>query len=591
MHAAHSLRLAARWVALCLPLMALLSPAWMQWRHPLHAVSPADALAGWTSSPLLLTLAGLCACWAMVGQARRARWLLAPLALLAPAEALYVAHFGVPSGAHVYAVVAETHSEELSSFIGADALLYLALLLAWAGLLIWTFRRWGEPNWGLSGRARGLLAALASAVLLPQALGHWLATRLPDPVEAEFGAAPLPIQHAMDLQQPGFVTHLEMSYPWGLPQRLLRWAEHREAARRHAEMAGAHRFRLQAGDALPPDAPPQVVVMVIGEASRADRWQLYGAARATTPRLQARRAELLVFRDAVSAASATRESVSLMLTRRPPEQVLGMRAEGSVVSAFRQAGFKTYWLSTQGSAGPHETPVAVMAAEAHERRFLSRSDYRGQTALDGELLPQLAQVLARREPRVFIVLHTLGSHLHYANRYPLGAEPFRPALQRDDPPNIWRKERFEELVNAYDNSLHHTDLVLDGAIAHLQASGADAHLSYMPDHGETLFDGRCPRGGHGFASIANYRVPLLMWASAGWKARHPARWALLDSRQQQPVSALALFPTLLGHAGVQLHDPVAHPDLGAPDWRRAPRTTAHFGDFDRSLAPQACDAG
>jgi hypothetical protein len=150
MHAAHSLRLGARWVALCLPLMALLSPAWMQWRHPLHAVSPADALAGWTSSPLLLTLAGLCACWAMVGQARRARWLLAPLALLAPAEALYVAHFGVPSGAHVYAVVAETHWEELSSFIGADALLYLALLLAWAGLLAWTFRRWGEPSWGLS---------------------------------------------------------------------------------------------------------------------------------------------------------------------------------------------------------------------------------------------------------------------------------------------------------------------------------------------------------------------------------------------------------------------------------------------------------
>lgn len=571
--------------------LALLAPAWVQTIKPAQAVSPHDVLATWSDAPLPLALAGLALAVALGGSARRLRWLLLPLAWLAPAEALYLAHFGVPSGPHVYAVLAETNAEELRAWIGADGLWLGVALFAWTLALAGLWRAWGRQVGLVPARWRWMLAALTGALLGPQALWSWQDARLDARMEAVGGGptAP-PVQHELDLPQPGFATQFESTYPWGLPLRLARWAEHREATRRHAEMAAGHRFGLRAPPPAAAGGPPQVVVMVVGEAARADRWSLYGAARATTPRLQARRQELLVFSDAVSAASATRESVSLMLTRRPPEQALGMRAEGSVVSAFRQAGFQTYWLSTQGSAGAHETPIAVMAAEAHERRFLSRSDYRGQTALDGELLPLLDALLARREPRVFIVLHTLGSHLHYANRYPEGAEPFRPALQRGDPPNIWRKERFTELVNAYDNSLHYTDQVLDGAIARLQASAAEALLTYMPDHGETLFDGQCPRGGHGFASVANYRVPLLMWASESWKARHAARWARLQERQAEPISALALFPTLLGHAGLRLDDPVAHADLGAPDWQPAPRLTAHFGDFDRSLAPRACDA-
>ncbi|MBN8505313.1 MAG: phosphoethanolamine transferase [Burkholderiales bacterium] len=510
------------------------------------------------------------------------------MALLAPFEALYVWHFGVPSGPHVYAVVAESNFEELSTWVGADWALQAMLGLAWLSAVVWAAHRWQGSAWVLSLRSRVALVALGLCVLLPQGIATGWINPL-DQMVQEGDPEAAHLQHAVRSTPSGFGQFWEATYPWGLPQRLIHWAEYRAAARRHAQMSSTHRFRLQVtgSDSM---EDRLVVVLVIGEASRADRWSLYGAKRNTTPQLLAMKPELLVFRDAVAGASATREAITLMLTRRPEEEPLGVRSEGSVVSAFRQAGFKTYWLSTQGNAGAHETPVSVMASEAHERQFLSASDYRGRTALDKELLPPLQEILYRREPKVFVVLHTMGSHLHYANRYPLGLEPFQPALQREQAPNIWRKERLEELVNAYDNSLHYTDSFVAGVIHLLKNSGAIAQMNYMPDHGETLFDGACPRGGHGFASIANYHVPLVMWASEGWKARFAKRWQRLQSRQEAPVSALAVFPTLLGQAGIQLLDGVSHTDLGAEHWEPTARPTAHFGDFDRNIATTACDA-
>ncbi|MCH3752316.1 sulfatase-like hydrolase/transferase, partial [Campylobacter coli] len=80
-------------------------------------------------------------------------------------------------------------------------------------------------------------------------------------------------------------------------------------------------------------------------------------------------------------------------------------------TAFRQAGFRTYWLSTQGTAGRHETPISVLAREADEQKFINTAEYLANSVHDGELLPVLAAVLARPEQHQFIVLHTLGSHL------------------------------------------------------------------------------------------------------------------------------------------------------------------------------------
>jgi glucan phosphoethanolaminetransferase (alkaline phosphatase superfamily) len=558
------------------------TPALLQaWRSVRGQVEP-ELLAN--TYPPLIYLAVL----AMVAAALvRQRWLLAlvvPAALLAPLELAYLAVFGLPSGSHVYGVIADTHAEEVSSFVGPWwwGLALGGVLVV--SLVAWAARQWWRADLRWQHRSRiWVLAAGAAGVLA------WAAMEATTPtldVDPPLTSHPH-LQYWLTDADGGLAPKFEAVFPWGLPMRWWRYHEHRQALADHARAVANFDFGVQGAAAAAPD-DRQIQVMVIGETGRPDRWGLFGAARATTP-LLSHRDNLLVFKDAVSAASATRESVSLMLTRRPPASPLASVAEPSLVTAFKQAGYKTYWLSNQGSAGAHETPVSVLAHEAHEHQFFNAVDYKGAGTYDGVLLPALQQILKRHESRQLIVLHTLGSHLHYAHRYPPAFEQFKPALSASDKPDIWHNSRLPELINAYDNSVLYTDWLLDQVITQLVATGARATMVYSADHGETFFDGQCPRGGHGFAANVNYRVPLLMWLSPTWQASRPEATAALRSAQDRPVSTLALFSTLTGMAGFRIVQPHAHGDLSQPGWQPSRRLVTHYGDFDGGFQALACD--
>lgn len=518
----------------------------------------------------------------------RLRWMLVwlvPAAALAPFELFYVSTFGLPSGSHVYGVIAETHVEEATAWLGPWALpagACVALVLALIGC---SARQWWRADWRWRHRSRTWVLMAGSFFAAGWfALEHALPTSQTDPPPSHHPY----LQYWLTDPDAGLSPQLEAVYPMGLPLRWWRFREHQRALDEHRQSTANHDFgvRWPAATARP---NRQVHVLVIGETARPDRWGLFGARRDTTPLLSARD-DLLVFSNTVSAASATRESVSLMLTRRPPGAMLSPVAEPSLVTAFRQAGFKTYWLSTQGAAGAHETPVSVLAQEADERHFVNAVDYKGAGALDGALLPLLQQVLARDEARQLIVLHTLGSHLHYAHRYPPEFERFKPALPASEKPDIWTDSRLPELINAYDNSVLYTDWLLSQTIAQLAATGIPATLMYAADHGETLFDGQCQRGGHGFASAVNYRVPMLMWLSPAWIAGRQAEAAALKSRRQAPLSTLTTFSTMIGLGGFEIAAPSAHGDLGSVNWKPEARQVTHFGDFDRKIDGRACDS-
>lgn len=536
--------------------------------------------------PLLLHGLLLCVLVSAFIRIRLVPWLLAPLAALAPLEFFYLLQFRLPSGPHVYGVIADTDWQEACSWLGpwlwpsTVALLLLLLLLAWAAYQI----ERGDLRW--HPRPRRLVLGGAGALLLLLFGIEWATVE----VEAKVPVASNQyLQHSLAASELSLQTQFERSFPWGLPLRWQRFREHQQALAAHREAAARHDFHVRWR--LDADAHQrQVLVLVIGETGRPDRWQLFGAKRETTPKLAAR-AGIVTFEDVASGASATREAVPLMLTRRPPERMLAPPSEASVVTAFKQAGFKTYWLSTQGAAGAHETPISVLAREADEQHFVNAVDYRGAGALDGELLPLLRKVLDKGEDRQLIVLHTLGSHLQYAHRYPPAFERFRPALSARDKPDIWRPLQVEEMRNTYDNSVLYTDEVLDGVIAMLaQRDDTRTSLLYAADHGEALYDGDCKRAGHGFAAAVNYRVPMFVWLSDRWQHDRPEGRRLLERRRQEPISALSVFPTLTGLAGFDIAAPHAHTDLGLPERSTAARLVTHFGDFDKDLVGKQCDS-
>lgn len=528
---------------------------------------------------------GLCAVLvAITSRVRSVLPILLPAALLGPFEAFYIAEFGVPSGSHVYGVIVDTFADEALSWFGPWLWPVIITAVVLALLLCWAARECWRADWRWHGRSRGMML-ISTIVLASVIVGG--DTYLNIKYKIHFIPEHNHFRHALTPAPDMIQAQIENAYPWGMPFRIWRFGEHLQALKDHQKDIASYSFGVHR--TVPAPAPGrEVYVLVIGETTRANRWGLYGAKRNTTPKLSAR-TDLTVFRDFISPSAATRESVYLMMTRRPPATMLEPTAEPSVVTAFNQAGFQTYWLSSQGRAGVHDTPVSVIAREAKEVQFVSGSDYRGQGALDGELLPQLQRVLGKREQRQFIVLHTLGSHLNYAHRYPAEFEVYRPALPPSDKPDQWTMSRKAEMINAYDNTVLYTDKILDDIIEMVKADGAVATVLFVGDHGETLFDGSCGKSGHGFATEVNFRVPMFVWTSPSWQAWRPDTAAALSERTRMPFSGLSIFPTLTGLAGLAIPAPVAHPDIGGKNLHRATRLVTHFGNFDTNIASGSCD--
>lgn len=100
------------------------------------------------------------------------------------------------------------------------------------------------------------------------------------------------------------------------------------------------------------EAPPaerELHIVAIGNSSSRHNWQLYGYGGPTDPCL-VRRPRLITFTDPISPASITSRSIPLSFAFATPDDPHQFSRLLSLVSKFKQAGFKTCRLSNQGVA-------------------------------------------------------------------------------------------------------------------------------------------------------------------------------------------------------------------------------------------------
>ncbi|MFR6557422.1 MAG: sulfatase-like hydrolase/transferase [Alistipes putredinis] len=215
----------------------------------------------------------------------------------------------------------------------------------------------------------------------------------------------------------------------------------------------------------------EIYVYVIGEASRAANWQLYGYHRETNPCLTHTEG-LVVFRNTVTQSNTTHKSVPLILSSVKTDQHEELYRRKGLPALFKEAGFKTWFLSNQR---PQGAMIDKLAKDADSLVYLPEPRY------DMQLLEAMKQVIAEDpEHDLLIILHCYGSHFTYHQRYPREFARFLP----DDNVAINRKN-VEKLVNAYDNSIYYTDHFLSQTIEYLRSLENDCSaLLYCADHGE-----------------------------------------------------------------------------------------------------------
>lgn len=252
------------------------------------------------------------------------------------------------------------------------------------------------------------------------------------------------------------------------------------------------------------------VVLIIGESMSKYHMELYGYDRETTPQLSSLD-NLLVFNDVISPASQTRESIIRMLSLAEKKNEKPFYNQGSIIAAARQGGFYTSWFSNQMMLGISDTETSVVAKDANYTKFIN-SDWKS-ASLDGKLLPHLKTALGLNESnKNFIVLHMLGNHFKYENRYPVKDNYFfdQPYLF----PTYIDNDK-QEMINHYDNSIRYSDRFIYDVIELVKESKRPSVVIYLSDHGEELYDDENLYIGHGSPDLRKEAIdiPFLIWCS------------------------------------------------------------------------------
>ena len=313
---------------------------------------------------------------------------------------------------------------------------------------------------------------------------------------------------------------------------------------------------------------PEVYVMVVGETARAHNFSLYGYPRNTNP-LLSKTPGIKAFPNVTTQSNTTHKSVPMLLSAASAEDFERLFHEKGILAAFKEAGFHTVFISNQL---PNHSFIDFLGEQADEHYFLKKEDASQGNHYDEDLLQKLDEILPLadasssahyhyRYRKLFVVLHSYGSHFNYQERYPRSFAYFKPDSRSEAKP-----ENRRDLLNAYDNTIRYTDYILHGIIERLQKwEGVQTKtdgvygqpisaMLYTSDHGENIFDDDRHLFLHAAPKASDYElhVPFIIWTSEGFSKQYPdILKALGENRSKQVQSSLSAFHTMLGIGGIQ----------------------------------------
>ncbi len=341
-----------------------------------------------------------------------------------------------------------------------------------------------------------------------------------------------------------YAMHKDL-YPVNVAYNISLATKHTEKLKKRDELSQDFIFN---GMEMHPDSLKEIYVLVVGETSRADHWQLNGYERPTTPKLS-KRNDIFSFPKAMSESNTTHKSVPLILSHLNSSNYGdSIYMVKSIISLFREAGFKTAFISNQQR---NRSFIDFFGEEADTTIFLkNKALAKDNTGSDLDLIKVFNNVIAPDIQKQLIVLHCYGSHFSYKDRYPDKFRRFTPDDYKEA--NVREKEK---LVNAYDNTICVTDEILASIIETIENIAPDmGALVYTSDHGEDLYDDNrklflhaspCP-------SFYQLRVPFLIWLSPGYIAVRPqVALALHNNLNKRISSSRSFFDTATCLAGIQ----------------------------------------
>ena len=292
------------------------------------------------------------------------------------------------------------------------------------------------------------------------------------------------------------------------------------------------------------DGRHKLVIMVVGEAARADHFSLNGYERDTNP-LLSKEPDVINFSNVSSCGTSTAESVPCMFSFYDKDNFTYKRGidTENVLDVLK-----------------HTKNIAILWRDnnSDSKGVALRVDYEwykypnnNTICTDGEcrdvgMLVGLDDFIKKNKDKdILIVLHQMGNHgPAYYKRYPKDFEKFEPVCKT----NQLEECSKQEIVNAYDNAILYTDYFLDQVIHFLKKydDQYDTAMIYMADHGESLGEKGVYLHGlpYFMAPDAQTHIGALMWFGKGMQKEIDLR--RLKQKSSEKFSQDNLFHILLG---------------------------------------------
>ena len=406
-----------------------------------------------------------------------------------------------------------TNPAESGDLLTPRLFLYLGLLGLLPSLVLWRVRiRPARPHQALGSRlllGGGALVVMLALVLISSA---FYAAFVREHKELRYYANPL--------------TPLYSAYKFGKTRLQGRTVEV-QAIGEDAEIPAT-------------DIDRELVIMVLGETARADRFSLNGYARETNPELA--RHGVISFTDVSACGTSTAISVPCMFDIYDRDEFSADKTEATenALDVLNHAGVRILWRDNNSDSKGVADRLAFQDFRSPELNPVCDEECRDVGMLSG-----LSDFIDQQEDGdILIVLHQMGSHgPAYFKRYPQEFRVFAPTCESNQLDSCSESE----IANTYDNTILYTDHFLGRAIELLRGydDRFETVMLYASDHGESLGESGVYLHGlpYWLAPDAQTHVPVILWFGRNY---HDVDVDAMRQLADEPLSHDNLFHTLLG---------------------------------------------
>ena len=418
----------------------------------------------------------------LICHGRATRWILAVYILLASQAAYYMDKYGVVIDISMLDNIMQTNVQEFSGLLTISLVirtLVFGIIPAW--LVVKYFPKSNTTFTQVLHRLRllGILVLLLVVVVAPFSKGY--ATFIRQHKVTRFYA------------NPSYLTYSVIKY---IDQQI-----------NVTKNVPLKRIALDA-KMIDTSHKPELLVMVVGETARADRFSLNGYNKETNPLLS--KQGVISLSNVSSCGTSTSVSVPCMFSSlgRKGYDKEGALNQQNALDVLADHGVEILWRDNNSDSKGVATRMQYEDFKTDKLNPMCEGECRDIGMLSG--LEQYIE--ARKGKEILIVFHQMGNHgPEYYKRYPKEFEKFTPTCKTGELKDCTK----EQIDNSYDNAILYTDYFLSNVIDFLKKYDEDyaTGMLYVSDHGESL-------GEHGlYLHSAPYmvapkeqtHVPAIVW--------------------------------------------------------------------------------